>query len=202
MDKLHHSVLLSLRVFWQLQDQLFTLLYGQFQLLNVGRHKRTLQHVNRSNSMSEHIVNRKGCSVCENSQFYNMKQLHLAQYLVFGLRGLRRTAGTMLYLPQALRSGPQLDQGPWSDLNCGFWSQRTAQALLLQRGQRVIKHCASWKHTLWPDKYTQSRMLIPHTHGCGHSRQLLTTDSPLRKSTRSAHAEGITGNCLISSGNV
>lgn len=37
VDQFDHSVLLSLRVLWQLQDQLFTLFYGKFQLFNVRR---------------------------------------------------------------------------------------------------------------------------------------------------------------------
>lgn len=39
VDEFDHGVFLPLRVFWQLQDQLLTLLDGQFQLLDVRRHK-------------------------------------------------------------------------------------------------------------------------------------------------------------------
>ncbi|TNN74946.1 hypothetical protein EYF80_014864 [Liparis tanakae] len=42
---------MSLGVFWQLQNQLFTLLYGHLQLFNVGSHNRTLKQI--SGSISE-----------------------------------------------------------------------------------------------------------------------------------------------------
>lgn len=43
VDQFHHRVLLFLWMFWQLQDQLLTLLYCLFQLFNVWGHKWTLQ---------------------------------------------------------------------------------------------------------------------------------------------------------------
>lgn len=39
VDEFDHRVLLSLRVFGQLQDQLLALLDGQFQLLDVRRYE-------------------------------------------------------------------------------------------------------------------------------------------------------------------
>lgn len=59
VDEFGHGVLLSLRMFRQLQDQFLTLLYSLLQLLDVWRHKRTLKRdqisfVNYSFSFNQH----------------------------------------------------------------------------------------------------------------------------------------------------
>lgn len=59
--------------------------------------------------------------------------------------------------PQALRSGPQLDPGPLCDLSSGFCSQRTTQALLLEKDKKRRRR-ATWHKTL-----SCKCMFISHT---------------------------------------
>lgn len=59
----------------------------------------------------------------------HMKGLKVKKLLV-------HTRQRKIHLPWVWRSGPLLDPGPWSDLNCCFWSQGTAQVLsLLKKGK-------------------------------------------------------------------
>lgn len=111
------------------------------------------------------------------------------------------TQRAKFYSPSALRSGPQLDQGPWFGLNCGFWSQRTFQASLLKRRQHCIK--------LYSCKVTLYGLVSALSHACKVDfthMTVVTRDNPFTLSpnimfTRQTNAQ-TTCNSLINSGNV
>lgn len=123
VDEFDHRVLLSLRVFRQLQDQLLALLDGQFQLLNVRCYEWTLGKTKHKSEEEE--VRHAG----------------------------QQRGSLIVHQPWVWRSGLQQAPCPWSDQNCGFWSRRRIQALLLeQRGAQwrvkvLLKPVRALSHT-------------------------------------------------------
>lgn len=88
-------------------------------------------------------------------------------------KSLVHTRRRKIHLPWAWRSGPLLDPGPWSDLNCCFWSQGTAQVLFLLKKERFNVAWSTFEHTL-------SSLMSELRHACwfhAHDWSLWRKDS-------------------------